>query len=63
MREEAASIYRIFGMREVAAATVPGRPVHPDPRQNLLVAMILGLFAAGLAIFVLDRALSFRRVG
>lgn len=61
MREEAASIYRIFGMREVAAASVPGRPVHPDPRQNLLVAVILGLFAAGLAIFVLDRTLSLRR--
>jgi capsular polysaccharide biosynthesis protein len=61
MRAEAGIIYRIFNMRELAAALVPDRPIHPDPRRNLLIAAILGLFGAGLSIFVLDRARGVRR--
>jgi uncharacterized protein involved in exopolysaccharide biosynthesis len=61
MRAEAAAIYRIFSMRELAAARRPGRPIHPDPRRNLMIAAILGLFGAALSIFALDRTLGDRR--
>lgn len=54
-RDEARSLYRIFTMRVLAQARPPARPVHPDPRRNLTVAAILGVFAAGLAVFVVDR--------
>ena len=54
-REEARSLYRIFTMRTLATARPPARPVHPDPKRNLTVAAILGAFAAGLALFMLDR--------
>ncbi len=56
-RDEAGSIYRIFTMRTLAEARPGTRPVHPDPRRNLTVAVILGAFAAGLAVFALDRVL------
>jgi len=54
-REEARGLYRIFTMRTLAAARPPARPIHPDPRRNLTVAAILGAFAAGLAVFAVDR--------
>ena len=53
-RDEARSLYRIFTMRTLEAARPPTRPAHPDPRRNMTVAAILGVFAAGLAVFVLD---------
>ncbi len=61
MRAEAAVIYRVFSMRELAAARRPDRPIHPDPHRNLMIAAILGLFGAALSIFAFDRALGGRR--
>lgn len=43
-RREARRLYRIYSLREMAAAEPPRRPVRPDVRRNLAVAAVLGLF-------------------
>lgn len=50
-RREARRLYRIYSLREMAAAEVPRRPVRPDLRRNLAVAAVLGLFV-GLTVAV-----------
>lgn len=55
MRVEAAGLYRIFTMRPLAAARPSSRPIQPDPRRNLMIGGILGLFGAALAMFSLNR--------
>jgi uncharacterized protein involved in exopolysaccharide biosynthesis len=50
-RREARRLYRIYSLRDMAAAEAPRRPVRPDLRRNLAVAAVLGLFA-GLAVAV-----------
>lgn len=43
------SLYRIYTMRPIAAAQPSQRPVSPDPRRNVLVSGILGLFVGVVA--------------
>lgn len=52
--EEARALYRIFTLREIAAAEPPrGGPIHPDPRRNSLAAGVAGLFIGILAVGVI----------
>lgn len=51
---EARALYRIFTLREIAAAEPPeGGPIHPDPRRNSLAAGVAGLFIGILAVGVI----------
>jgi capsular polysaccharide biosynthesis protein len=44
------SMYRIYAMRPLARAGAAGYPIHPDPKRNIFMALVvglaLGLFAA-----------------
>ena len=50
---EARSLYRIYTMRPIAAATASTRPIHPDPSRNSLAAGVGGLFIGALAVGVI----------
>jgi capsular polysaccharide biosynthesis protein len=50
-RREARRLYRIYSLRDISAAEPPRRPIRPNPRRNLAVAAVLGIFA-GLVIAV-----------
>lgn len=43
-REEATEMYRIFSLETLEPAAVESDPIHPDPRRNYLVAVVVGLF-------------------
>jgi capsular polysaccharide biosynthesis protein len=47
----ARDLYRIFALRTLASAQQPRAPVHPQPRRNLVVASLLGLFAGVVAAY------------
>lgn len=53
-REEARRLYRVYSVRIVEAAETPGRPVQPDRRRNLVVAVVVGLFLGALAAVALE---------
>jgi capsular polysaccharide biosynthesis protein len=51
---EARSLYRIYTMRQIAAAEAPREgPIHPDPRRNSLAAGVAGLFIGILVVGVI----------
>jgi uncharacterized protein involved in exopolysaccharide biosynthesis len=55
--EEAQRLYAPFAVRPLTRATPPTRPALPDPRRNLLVAGVVGVFfGLGLA-YLFGRAL------
>lgn len=43
-RNEALGMYRIYILREFEESRAGSRPVHPDWRRNLAVAVVVGLF-------------------
>jgi capsular polysaccharide biosynthesis protein len=51
---EARSLYRIYTLRPIAAATASTRPIYPDPNRNSLAAGVVGLFIGALAIGVIE---------
>ena len=51
---EASALYRIYSMRQLAAAVPAHRPVRPEPIRNALAAAILGLFIGALAALAFD---------
>ena len=52
---EARSLYRIFTLRWLSAASAPSRPAEPDLRRNLLVAAAIGLLLGVLGATLLQR--------
>lgn len=58
---EARSLYRIYTMRPIAAATASTRPIYPDPSRNSLAASVGGLFIGTLAVGVIATAASNHR--
>lgn len=51
IRTAAASLYRIYTLREVEPATAPRRAVHPDFGRSAVVGALIGLFVGiGLAL-------------
>ena len=48
-RDEVRSLYRAFTTRTLSDAAVPARPIHPDPRRNSVVAVLLGVFVGVVA--------------
>ena len=57
---EARSLYRIYTMRPIAAATASRRPIHPDSSRNSLAAGVVGLFIGVLAVGVIGTSTSDR---
>lgn len=51
---QARSMYRIYTMRVLEAATPSSRPVRPDRRRNYLVAVAAGLLAGLAAAFSVE---------
>jgi capsular polysaccharide biosynthesis protein len=49
----AVELYRIFSLQPLAAAQVPYAPVYPQPRRNMVVAVLVGVFAGVVAAYAL----------
>lgn len=54
MEMQARSMYRIYKMEKVTSAVPNPVPIHPDPKRNLMVAGILGLFLGLIAVFIVE---------
>lgn len=54
-RDEVRALYRTFTTRTLSEASVPSRPVFPDPRRNAVVASLLGLFVGAVAALAASR--------
>ena len=54
------SMYRIYAMRPLARAGAVGVPVHPNPKRNIMMALVLGL-ALGLFAAILPDLPRLRR--
>lgn len=52
---KASSLYRIYSLHPLEAATEPRRADYPDPQRNLLVGGLLGLVLGIAAALALDR--------
>lgn len=52
--EEVRSMYRIFKMEKITDAIPNPVPIRPDPKRNLLVAGIIGLFLGLVAAFIVE---------
>ncbi len=52
--KEARSMYRIYKMEKITDAIPNPVPIHPDPKRNLMVAGILGLFLGLIAVFIVE---------
>lgn len=61
MRDEVRSLYRVFTLRPLAEAAAPSEPFFPDPRRNVVVGAVLGLFLGALVALVVGRAGPFAR--
>lgn len=51
----ARSMYRIYTIRVLEPATLPGRPARPDVRRNYLVALTIGLIVGLVAAFAMEQ--------
>jgi capsular polysaccharide biosynthesis protein len=52
--KQARSMYRIYKMEKITGAVPNPVPIHPDPKRNLMVAGILGLFLGLIAVFIVE---------
>lgn len=62
-RGEVRALYRIFTTRMLSDATPAPRPIHPDPRRNLVVASLLGVLVGVVAALILEKLRSAPRIG